>query len=119
MEVGASHALLSGALWCLPQPPAARGQCGPLPALMSQAPHPIPSPSPPLLLGVEIAFQLPFAFPINPDSAIKPAGGAGREAAEERVLWGLSPPHRSHSAPDCFLLRRAQPAGQGGEQEPL
>lgn len=36
----------------------------------------------------------------------------------ERVLWGLSPPHRSHSAPDCFLLRRAQPAGRGGSGNP-
>lgn len=43
----------------------------------------------------------------------------GGRRRRERVLWGLSPPHRSHSAPDCFLLRRAQPADQGGAQEPL
>lgn len=42
----------------------------------------------------------------------------GGRRRRERVLWGLSPPHRSHSAPDCFLLRRAQPAGRGGSGNP-
>lgn len=118
MEVGAVHALVFPAPWpCLVLSPNLQlprtGEAPFLPALVSRSPHPLPSLPPPLLLGVEIAFQLPFAFPINPDSAIKPAGGAGREAAAERVLWGLSPPHRSHSAPDCFLLRRAQPGRPG------
>lgn len=43
----------------------------------------------------------------------------GGRRRRERVLWGLSPPHRSHSAPDCFLLRRAQPGRPGREREPL
>lgn len=87
------------------------------------APRPLPRatlpspllPSPLLLLGVEIAFQLPFAFPINPDSAIKPAGGAGREAAAERVLWGLSPRRRSHppQIASCSAVR-----GRGGSGTP-
>lgn len=77
------------------------------------------SPSPLLLLGVEIAFQLPFAFPINPDSAIKPAGGAGREA-----VAGTGPLGAVASAPLPFRPRLlpALPcaaAGQGGEQELL
>lgn len=42
----------------------------------------------------------------------------GGRRRRERVLWGPSPPHRSHSAPDCFLLRRAQPAGRGGSGNP-
>lgn len=37
----------------------------------------------------------------------------GGRRRRERVLWGLSPPHRSHSAPDCFLLHRAQPGWPG------
>lgn len=76
-------------------------------------------PSPLLLLGVEIAFQLPFAFPINPDSAIKPAGGAGREAAA-----GTGPLGAVASAPLPFRPRLlpAPPcaAGRPGrEREPL
>lgn len=42
----------------------------------------------------------------------------GGRRRRELVLWGLSPPHRSHSAPDCFLLRGAQPAGQEGSGNP-
>lgn len=48
-------------------------------------------------------------------SRLAELGGRWRR---ERVLWGLSPPHRSHSAPDCFLLCGAQPAGQGGSGNP-
>lgn len=61
------------------------------PALLSRASPGSSLPLPLLLLGVEIAFQLPFAFPINPDSAIKPAGGAGREAAGNGSSGGCRP----------------------------
>lgn len=63
----------------------------PFPALLSRASPGSSLPLPLLLLGVEIAFQLPFAFPINPDSAIKPAGGAGREAAGNGSSGGCRP----------------------------
>lgn len=95
-----------------PSPPP-RAWLTPFPALLSRASPGSSLPLPLLLLGVEIAFQLPFAFPINPDSAIKPAGGAGREAAGNGSSGAVAPAHCSHSAPDCFLRRRAQPACPG------
>lgn len=104
----------------LPPPPLPRALGRPKPFPASCPVLPTPSfPSPPLLLGVEIAFQLPFAFPINPDSAIKPAGGAGREAAA-----GTGPLGAVASAPLPFRPRLlpAPPcaAGRPGrEREPL
>lgn len=68
--------------------------------LLPRSPRFCSFPSPQLLLGVEIAFQLPFAFPINPDSAIKSAGGAGREAAA-----GTGPLGAVASAPLPFRPR--------------
>lgn len=73
-----------------PSPPP-RVWLTPFPALLSRASPGSSLPLPLLLLGVEIAFQLPFAFPINPDSAIKPAGGAGREAAGNGSSGGCRP----------------------------
>lgn len=67
---------------------------------------------------MEIAFQLPFAFPINPDSAIKSAGGAGREAAA-----GTGPLGAVASAPLPFRPRllpapRCAAGRPGREWEP-
>lgn len=73
-----------------PSPPP-QAWLTPFPALLSRASPGSSLPLPLLLLGVEIAFQLPFAFPINPDSAIKPAGGAGREAAGNGSSGGCRP----------------------------
>lgn len=89
----------------------------PFPTSLSRSPSFCSFPSPQLLLGVEIAFQLPFAFPINPDSAIKSAGGAGREA-----VAGTGPLGAVASAPLPFRPRLlpAPPcaAGQGGNGTP-
>lgn len=75
-------------------------------------------PLPLLLLGMEIAFQLPFAFPINPDSAIKPAAELGGRRRLQRVLWGCrlhaAPiPPQIVPAPSC-----AQPGWSGRELDP-
>lgn len=61
---------------------------------------------------------MPFAFPINPDSAIKSAGGAGREAAAGTGPLGAVASVPLSFRPDCFLLRGAQPAGRGGGGNP-
>ena len=114
----------------------------PLSCLVSRSAEAAPSPPPLLLLGVEIAFQLPFAFPINPDSAIKPAGGAAREAAagtgplgavasaplpfRPRLLpappCAAGRPGREREPPELLLLprnaRRARGSGQAGPAGP-
>lgn len=107
-------------------PPPPQGRANSFPALLSRSsPHSVPLLSPPLLLlGVEIAFQLPFAFPINPDSAIKPAGGAGREAAAGTGPLGAvaSAPlpfrPRLLPAPPCAAGRPGRGAGTPGARSP-
>ena len=110
----------------LPLPPRPRAGLTPFP-LSCPVLLPIPffpSLPPLLLLGVEIAFQLPFAFPINPDSAIKPAGGAGREAAAGTGPLGAvaSAPlpfrPRLLPAPPCAAGRPGRGAGTPGARSP-
>lgn len=97
----------------------------PFPALLSRSPGFCSIPSPQLLLGVEIAFQLPFAFPINPDSAIKSAGGVGRKAAAGTGPLGAvasSPlPFRPRllPAPPCAAGRTGRGTGARGSSPPL
>lgn len=104
-----------------PLPPPPRAGLTPFPL---SCPVLLPIPflsSPPLCSCWE--WRLHFSCHLHSQSIRTPQlsrlAELGGRRRRERVLWGLSPPHRSHSAPDCFLLRRAQPAGQGGEQEPL
>lgn len=131
--VGGVPAPGTGRPWLSPSPelpcatpasPQPRAGLTPFPPSCPLLPIPLlPSP-PPLLLGVEIAFQLPFAFPINPDSAIKPAGGAGREAAAGTGPLGAvaSAPlpfrPRLLPAPPCAAGRPGRGAGTPGARAP-
>lgn len=88
------------------------------PALLSLLPISVPSPPPSSCWE----WRLHFSCHLHSQSIRTPQlsrlAELGGRRRRERVLWGLSPPHRSHSAPDCFLLRGAQPAGQGGSRNP-
>lgn len=92
------------------------GPSNPFPASRS----PDAAPSPPPCSCWE--WRLHFSCHLHSQSIRTPQlsrlAELGGRRRRERVLWGLSPPHRSHSAPDCFLLRRAQPAGPGGSGNP-
>lgn len=102
-----------------PRFPAAQGRSNPFPALLSPSSHSVASLPPHSCWE----WRLHFSCHLHSQSIRTPQlsrlAELGGRRRRERVLWGLSPPHRSHSAPDCFLLRRAQPADQGGAQEPL
>lgn len=93
---------------------------GPSPSPPSCPVLPISVPSPPPSSCWE--WRLHFSCHLHSQSIRTPQlsrlAELGGRRRRERVLWGLSPPHRSHSAPDCFLFRGAQPAGQGGSGNP-
>lgn len=93
---------------------------GPSPSPPSCPVLPISVPSPPPSSCWE--WRLHFSCHLHSQSIRTPQlsrlAELGGRRRRERVLWGLSPPHRSHSAPDCFLLRGVQPAGQGGSGNP-
>lgn len=110
---------------CIPTSPLAgqvspRHVHGPSPSPPSCPVLPISASSPPPSSCWE--WRLHFSCHLHSQSIRTPQlsrlAELGGRRRRERVLWGLSPPHRSHSAPDCFLLRGAQPAGQGGSGNP-